>query len=1136
MAVDPLLEYSQSAPVKSNQQDAIKKVKTVDPLLEYSMGTPAEKAEPSLVDEAKEVVTNVAKAPVELVKYFVEPSSPEAGKAIKAEELQALADKYKGKISPEALGNFAIGMGGSLEKSNHPIMEKLIGVGLEGVGAGIVPFAAKKLGYSDNPEAKAAIDELRTLVDERKTKGQVAAELASGLLVPGGIAAKGASRAARIAAPIAAGSAMSLGSSKEGQEVKSAIQGGLLGGYLHGLSAGAVKGVKALKELKANPKEPKIIEQSKLEFTPEKADRIEQAIKERASTKDTVTPYIEDAIEGRPSIVRDEDVSRILESRPEAASEVISEILKKSDDSVDQALLQKTAAERLLNDEVGEFARYLEESETIGGRKYERPANAAEAIQTVVKTEGSDFVKEAYRRFKEGKAAQEVFDEGIVERLPESKQNVKAVRDFMLNARYPYRFLDRKLGTKIEASMDKLTNRMNLYSLKVDNVLDKVADFGKQLEAAKLDANEVPSLIETGRWKSLPEPQKNVVSNIVNYQEALRKQANELGLPIQGRDNYVRHATVSAPEYIAKIADRGDKLGVNLAEGVTQKQFQELFKNTEGREFVQALTIGKGAQPKNAAEFNILLKQSLDPQAVSERINNFAAAAQKREGEIPNFVRETNILKLMKGWGENTFRHAYFRQPLAELKQARNQAAAAGDKYGAEYINKHLGQILGTPSNNSNFASWTKKQRTKFQADMLKEADNATGNKRLLYKFAAESPEILHFLGQQVYPNFIAMNPKSVLLNLVQPLMMSVPEVGWIKGGGMLLKGYSDLVHTKMVGKVIKLSPEMAEKLGKPAGSVIKTRDLSVILGNEGVIPSKSFNHEVEKYITDGINKTTKGMPRRAVEKINELGMYFFETAELANRYAVKQMGEELAKEAFKNGGKSKTLDRILPPGYKRELRGKTLEESKALVSNYLVNKTMLSYNRAELSQFGRAFGSLLAQFSKFPSSVMGDVVDIVQSKGAGKGSLELLRKYIAPAYALSLLGDLQVQEYVEENPAAKKLLGSKGLGDMAVIGAVKNLTTAGMVPPHLKNSLEIIQAMLEGSPQKGWKSFNNVVQSTIPGGWTLRFLGSDLPAYRGQEPEKGTFLQKALRGAGLDESSLDDYVEEIENKRRGRN
>lgn len=64
---------------------------------------------------------------------------------------------------------------------------------------------------------------------------------------------------------------------------------------------------------------------------------------------------------------------------------------------------------------------------------------------------------------------------------------------------------------------------------------------------------------------------------------------------------------------------------------------------------------------------------------------------------------------------------------------------------------------------------------------------------------------------------------------------------------------------------------------------------------------------------------------------------------------------------------------------------------------------------------------------------------------------------------------------------------------------------------------------------------FNDVVQSTMPLGWTLRFLGDDLPAYRGTEPEKGSFLQKALRGAGVDENNLDSYIDELEQAKRGR-
>lgn len=1087
---------------------------------------------PSLADEAKEVIGNVIKAPIELAKYFIEPSSPEAGKSIKPEELQQIASKYKDSISPEELGKFAISMGGSLENSKNPTIEKLIGVGLEGLAGGLVPFAVKKLKYSDNQDARKAIDEIRSLVDQRKTKGQVATELAAGLLVPGGVAAKGASTATRVAAPIVAGAAYGVGSSKEGTEAKSAIQGGLLGTYIHGLAAGTAKTAKAL----TSPRKVPPVSESKLvKFTPEKADKIEQQIQQRVQESVPSTKFIEEVIDGKPLNISSDEAKVILERRPQAASEAISEFMKRAEQDVSQEVIEQAVAKKLLNDEIGEFARYLEDSEVLGGKKYERPENASEAIKRAVEVEGPEFTKDALQRFKESKAAQQVFDEGLIEKMPESAKNVKGLRDYFINSRYAYRFMDRKLGTNLESSMDKLSKNMNLYSLKVDSVLDDITKIGKQLEAVKLDSNQVPSLIESGQWTKLPEPQKKTVEAIISYQESLRKQANELGLPIKQRDSYVRHSTVSAPEYIARLEQRADDLKVSIQDGVSQLQFEQLLKNPAGREFIQALSIGKGVQPKNAAEMNVLMKQSVDPQAVSERINNFAAAAQKREGEIPSFVKETDILKLMRNWGENTFRHAYFREPLAEMKKYRNQALAAGDNYAASYINTHLGQILGTAAGNKNLASWAKNQRIQFQAKMLKEARNTSGPKKLVYEQLAAAPETAQFLMAQVYPNFLGLNPKAALVNLVQPLMLSVPEVGWAKGSGLILKAYADLVQTKWSGKTIKLSPEMAQKLGKEPGSVMKTRDLRTILGNDGTLPSKSFNHEIQSVIKDGINQTTKGLPRRVVDRFNALAMFFFEASETINRHVAKEMGSELAREAFKNGGKSSTLDRILPPSYKRELRGKTLEEAKQLIGQYLVNKTMFAYNKAELSKFGRDFGSLLTQFTKFPSSIAGDIVDIIQSRGAVKGGTEVLRKYLAPAYALDVLGDFYFSENIEDSPLLKKILGKDGLSGWSAISGIKSLLDNGIAPPHIKNVVGTLQAGMELSPQKGWKAFNNVVQSVLPLGWTLRFLGDDLPAYRGEEPEKGSFLQKALKGAGVEDANLDSYIEELEEAKSGR-
>ena len=226
-----------------------------------------------------------------------------------------------------------------------------------------------------------------------------------------------------------------------------------------------------------------------------------------------------------------------------------------------------------------------------------------------------------------------------------------------------------------------------------------------------------------------------------------------------------------------------------------------------------------------------------------------------------------------------------------------------------------------------------------------------------------------------------------------------------------------------------------------------------------------------------------------------------------------------------------------MPPAYRKQaedaLRAGDAKALQDRVLDHLMATTQFNYNRASMSEFGRAWGSAFSQFSKWPTAIGADIYDgydahkFSQTKNQTKlppGSVKLLSKYMAPMMMLHMLDNTLKRGIGEEGddkyeftPRQQVFLG-KGLSSSAPIESVKVVTDPGraFTPP-------IVQGVLEAAGG----DFNTVL-GVVPGAVWARTLTERLPPLL--DDEKGKKPIQAAKQFAEDELGLDfdfnDYLD----------
>jgi hypothetical protein len=307
-----------------------------------------------------------------------------------------------------------------------------------------------------------------------------------------------------------------------------------------------------------------------------------------------------------------------------------------------------------------------------------------------------------------------------------------------------------------------------------------------------------------------------------------------------------------------------------------------------------------------------------------------------------------------------------------------------------------------------------------------------------------------------VYPNFLGLNVRSALQNLTQPFLVTAPELGVVLGPRYIMRTFA------------------------------KTKDLRTIMQDAAQYSPAQWSTELQSVLESGLKRSWIGeVTDEGIRKYTKLAMGMYEMAEKANRTFVVSMGRELTKDVLANDKVAMQYVQKMGAGLRREvmdaLAAKDSTKVEQLLINNLLDKTIFQYNTGSMSQFGRSMGPVLSTFSKWPTVLVGDVIDTYERRGAGKGSMDLARKYMGP---LVLLASLNAaisggKPFTQEDPQIAATIGGKqGLTSLSPLMSLKQ--GIGM-PPVVQSGKKIAEGALTGDMNKVMQGLSSVGDAYIP-------------------------------------------------------
>lgn len=1063
---------------------------------------PLQEENNSIIEKAKRVATAISDWNKERVRKI------EAGEAntgsLKQSDIDEIAKKHG--VSKEFLTQSAplynIGIEGK-EWEDTP--GRIFGFFAQSIANGAPTWLMKK--GQEDVHIRAALDDLAEKADTRKTKAQLGVEMLGGLLpvgAPGkaaklgGLAEK-AVKALDVAAPVAVAGAQGLFNSREGDEVSSAVLGAGLGGVLSGAMhmPKAYAGLKKVLGKDADKLAPHIIDEVETKIVPQVEKRLQDEAEEIAVTKK--------AILNTEQPLDEVSTKTIAKTERDLAAAIGEDIAEKTD-------------EELAQKQINKFATYLDGSAV--------PVEGSAAlIKEKIAQQGPEFIAKEFDNFKAKQITQKVIAENIDKGLGVRYNNNPVTKMLMVgtgNYSFAAPQLDRVLGGKFQPLLNETTEALNNFQITLAGQQNKI---GKLLNVSEgMDEERLYAALNKGIEDGLSDKEKAVVSNWRNFFEESRQLENQLGLPTQKVKGgfYVPNVTVDIPEMISRINNKARELGVE--NGIGQTRMNELRDNPAFQDLMHAVEIASGNKVSNASQFNEGLIKGTSVPNVANREDTIATSAMMRQGDIPDFIREKNVGKLASKRAYGTLSHVFLRDKIAEARRLRNIAAEVGYEQGYKYLDNWINDMSGGTQSKS-LAQAAKKARAFIDTKTKDIINNPKSDSltRGAAQVLGSTPQVMPLLTSQMYPNLLGFSVKGVVANLLQPIMLGIPELGAGYGGSKLLKSYLELIPKLAKGTEITLSEGLANKLGRQPGEKLTTRSLQLILENEGASGGK-FDRDALNALKGGIAQSAPyKMTQKTLDKWADFAMWAFSQSEDINRMVVRDTGKDIAKEFMQGGqGAVETVERM-GEGVRRAVKKAAAEGNAAEVShiiqNHLQSKVLFNYNKANMSQLGRWLGPTFAAFTKWPTEIAGDIANRFYEKGGAKGLSNNLKVYLAPLLALEALDTLTG---AEENDRVNVVIGRDGFSKLGTAGNIGSILQGEVgKTPIVQTAGAAYEALktLSSNPEKGrerlWKLTNSTARTWFPAASAVNFLTIDVPTLAGKKlPDtKKPWLERVNKG-----------------------
>ena len=578
--------------------------------------------------------------------------------------------------------------------------------------------------------------------------------------------------------------------------------------------------------------------------------------------------------------------------------------------------------------------------------------------------------------------------------------------------------IDKVSGLGLEGAMYRAVQNDILatnYSLKLSGPLKKLEKKARAHDVFD-DPNKITEAIERGEAHEILEVPRKLLREAKEF-------LDEQGFKFAGRgEDYVPHMRKRGSAYLQAMIDKsktvmpelqkmekeelnkflrsvagepdiGDAIDEAVNALVTKTKPRQpgprLGKRDDMRMFIHELNSQNGTPVKSLKDIEVAQKELGTYTGAKKTLSREVSFAKGREGEVPEFLREKDIYKLLHNYHALVGDVVFKQQSVRELSGLQSILANQFKmKESAEWLGSYVQDYAGQYRN-----VWGNKARA------LKTNMEVYLNDKPTLQAMFEMSDLFT---RSIYPNMLGFNVRAVARNLTQPWVMTLAEAGPKANTAQLLGAYK---------RVIKNYKKVKEELYERGYAKREFTEEDVKLMRNAVI---------EGHKNKGIT-----VSKEVIDKYNHMAMTAYRESDTWNRAVTLEFTKGVAQKIIQNPSSLKKFKGHVSPGTIRNMNRALKKGDAQLVedifTDYFMAKTQLIYGKTGMHEFGRDMGPFFSMFTAWPSYVYSDIYDKLSQKQFAR----FFAKYMGPwaigtGLSAALIGD-------KPNKRTEELVGRGG-------------------------------------------------------------------------------------------------------------
>ena len=740
-------------------------------------------------------------------------------------------------------------------------------------------------------------------------------------------------------------------------------------------------------------------------------------------------------------------------------------------------------------------ADFLEE-QTMFGTFLKQPKNGkpvaqGTAVRAIKKAINDGNFEAQYKTFKQQRAMAEYIETNVDVVLKDAVPGIRKLTNTIMDAQYVYQGIDDKFGTELQPLLNQISadgRKAKVEMARLHNTYLK--DIRKLIANSDSNAETLFQALDKNKTTGLSQNDQELVAVVRAMTDDMHEiYTKVLKLPIKKRESYFPAKLVDTAEYINRIDQRTKFVIKNLADGedaskwlrgLKDDDFTGLYtSSTAFSELVDGLALGQ-IKARNGLDLLNQLHGIRNPTRTFQRLNTDADALYQRADMIPDFLRDKNIENVLLSSALRTIRHGYMRDSIAQLGAHIPVLKQLGDDTSADYLARHIADMTGT---RSTLASDLTRQaglswRVKI-GEMIQDTDSESAKKYL--EFVRDVPAIMSSMANNVYVNFLGLNPKSTIRNLAQPYVLTAPALG---GSG----------NPKQAARATKYALKAGAITAKDIRGGLGYAKMKQKLIAEGFQPPE-YTAEANTYL-EQILRTTSPVTHAAQDfykKVADKAMFFYEASDVVNRYTTVHIAKQLAKDYLQGDEIAQAMIKSMSRGYRSKIaRATDPDEISAIITDNLLSTTQFNYDRVSLSEFGRSWGPIFSVFTKWPTSIAGDIITQMARKDQSftKNLSTVGMKYGSPLALGIGIDSLLFNDKGPSDSQTQYLVGVGGFSDWMPIHSIESILGGGiMSPPVIQSGMDLLQAFQTDKEGAVGAWVKDQAKAYLPGGIIVRLF-----------------------------------------------